>query len=144
LELEGCNSIFGDKVAILDGAKMTNLLHWQIAFQRLDLKYTWAISRNATDFKVNAFVTVSDGIHTGIGEAAPNVRYGESPELFEKVFEDLSLQGFQTLEGLARLLKATKSAQCSSVWHRIGLCTLSMCSKADNCRRLFWACSAGA
>lgn len=84
---------------------MATGLKWTIRFHRLDLKYTWAISRNATDFKINAFVTVTDGTHTGIGEAAPNVRYGESPELFEKTFAELNLQGFENLGGLASHLK---------------------------------------
>ena len=84
---------------------MTNQLRWQIEFHRLDLKYTWAISRNSTDFKINAFVTVSDGTHIGIGEAAPNVRYGESPELFEKIFKSFTLEGFKTLQEFALALK---------------------------------------
>ncbi len=85
-------------------------LHWKIEFLRLDLKYTWAISRNATDFKINAFVTVSDGTHRGIGEAAPNVRYGESPELFETVFSNLNLTGFKNLSGLADSIKTVPNS----------------------------------
>ncbi|HAR20836.1 MAG TPA: dipeptide epimerase [Cytophagales bacterium] len=79
---------------------------FHIAFHRLDLKYTWAISRNATDFKLNGFVTVSDGTYTGIGEAAPNVRYGETPESFQTWFDSLTLLGIQNLEELAQTLKA--------------------------------------
>lgn len=63
------------------------MLNWSIELKRLDLKYTWAISRNASTYKINAFVSVYDGIYSGIGEAAPNVRYGESPEQFLKEFE---------------------------------------------------------
>ena len=80
-------------------------LKFTLEFHRLDLKYTWAISRNSTDFKINAFVKVTDGIHTGIGEAAPNVRYGENIELFEKVFTSLTLEGFETLPEFALALK---------------------------------------
>lgn len=46
----------------------------------LNLKHTWTISRNSSDFKNNVFVYLEkDGI-TGIGEAGPNVRYDETPE----------------------------------------------------------------
>ncbi len=80
-------------------------LRFHIVFHRLDLKYTWAISRNATDFKVNGFVIISDGTYTGVGEAAPNVRYGESVEKFQKVFDSLELSGFHALLELAEYLK---------------------------------------
>ncbi|HQQ86328.1 MAG TPA: dipeptide epimerase, partial [Candidatus Marinimicrobia bacterium] len=46
----------------------------------LKLKHTWTISRNSSDVKDNVFVYLEkDGI-TGIGEAAPNIRYDETPE----------------------------------------------------------------
>jgi len=46
----------------------------------LNLRHTWTISRNSSDVKNNVFVYLEkDGI-TGIGEAAPNVRYDETPE----------------------------------------------------------------
>lgn len=81
-------------------------LKWHIELQRLDLKYTWAISRNATDFKVNAFLSVSDGEHTGKGEAAPNVRYGETPENLVEAFTRFqSLQlPYETVEELNALM----------------------------------------
>lgn len=84
---------------------MANGLKWTISFHRLDLKYTWAIARNSTDYKINAFVTVSDGLNTGTGEAAPNVRYAESPELFEKIFPTLNLAEFENLPDLSTTLK---------------------------------------
>lgn len=47
---------------------------------KLELAHAWTISRNSSAFKQNVFVRLDcDGI-TGIGEAAPNVRYGETPE----------------------------------------------------------------
>lgn len=47
------------------------MLH--IAFQTLELtkKYPLAISRGTTSVTHNLFVTVSDGVHTGIGELSP-------------------------------------------------------------------------
>lgn len=56
------------------------MLRWSIEIIHLDLKYTWKISRNATDFKKNIIVSVTDGEFTGKGEGAPNVRYNESAE----------------------------------------------------------------
>jgi L-Ala-D/L-Glu epimerase len=46
--------------------------------RRLLLRHTWTIARNSSDFKDNVFVRVErDGV-VGWGEAAPNVRYGQS------------------------------------------------------------------
>jgi L-alanine-DL-glutamate epimerase-like enolase superfamily enzyme len=46
----------------------------------LNLKHTWTISRNSSDFKNNVFVYLEKDGLTGIGEAAPNIRYDETPE----------------------------------------------------------------
>jgi L-alanine-DL-glutamate epimerase-like enolase superfamily enzyme len=55
--------------------------HLSVSGKRLVLRHTWTISRNSSDFKENVFVRVErDGV-VGWGEAAPNVRYGESAEL---------------------------------------------------------------
>ena len=60
------------------GSAGSGLLDFKI--HRLNLKHTWTISRNSSDYKDNVFVRFQrDGI-TGWGEAAPNVRYGESAE----------------------------------------------------------------
>src|SRR5689334_17294470 len=56
------------------------MFSWSIEKKILELKYTWKISRNASDTKTNLFITVTDGIYIGHGEVAPNIRYGESPE----------------------------------------------------------------
>jgi L-alanine-DL-glutamate epimerase-like enolase superfamily enzyme len=51
-----------------------------VSIKRLTLRHTWTISRNSSDFKDNVFVRIErDGL-VGWGEAAPNVRYGESTE----------------------------------------------------------------
>ena len=69
-------------------------LNWSIELQKLDLKYTWAIARNSSDFKINAFIKVSDEKNAGIGEAAPNVRYNESPEKLLEIFNGLDFPKF--------------------------------------------------
>ena len=72
------------------------MINWTIETIILDLKYTWKISRNATDQKQNLIVVLSDGIHRGYGEAAPNIRYGETPELLTEQFRT-SNRLFKTL-----------------------------------------------
>lgn len=48
--------------------------------KRLMLTHTWTLSRNSSDFKDNVFVRVErDGV-VGWGEAAPNVRYGQTAD----------------------------------------------------------------
>jgi len=52
----------------------------EIKTKRLDLRHAWTIARNTSTFKEYAFIRLEkDGIF-GIGEAAHNVRYGESLE----------------------------------------------------------------
>lgn len=55
-------------------------MNWSIERLKLDLRYTWKISRNATDQKINLIVTTDDGVVSAKGEAAPNIRYDETPE----------------------------------------------------------------
>lgn len=51
-----------------------------IKTKRLDLRHAWTISRNTSTFKEYAFVRLEkDGVF-GLGEAAHNMRYGESLE----------------------------------------------------------------
>jgi L-Ala-D/L-Glu epimerase len=61
-----------------------------VSQKRLLLRHTWTISRNSSDFKDNVFVRLErDGV-TGWGEAAPNVRYGQSAEQTIAVLEKAS------------------------------------------------------
>lgn len=56
---------------------------------RLELKHTWTIARGSTDFKEYNFVELeAEGI-IGIGEAAHNVRYGESLESIREFLLEL-------------------------------------------------------
>ncbi|MBN2417325.1 dipeptide epimerase [bacterium] len=51
-----------------------------VKVRELKLVNTWTIARNSSDVKYNVFVRYEkDGV-IGIGEAAPNVRYDETPE----------------------------------------------------------------
>lgn len=90
--------------------------NWTIEEQHLELRYTWKISRNASDFKTNFIIRIADPNHYGIGEVAPNIRYGESPELIKEQFEKfLSVIPFQTasMEELQQHLN--KTAICNSL-----------------------------
>jgi len=84
------------------------MLAWSIEKKILELKYTWKISRNASDAKTNLFITITDGISKGTGEVAPNIRYGESAEQTLEQFDFFlksSLQDISSLEKLNQVLK---------------------------------------
>jgi L-alanine-DL-glutamate epimerase-like enolase superfamily enzyme len=58
--------------------------------RKLELRNTWTISRNSSSYKQNVFVKIEKDAITGYGEAAPNVRYGETPEMSEKIINQVS------------------------------------------------------
>lgn len=81
--------------------------HWSIEPLILELKFTWAISRNSSTSKTNYLVKYSrDGI-TGIGEVAPNIRYGEDAELIRSQWQQMKKilpSGIPDLEEVSALL----------------------------------------
>lgn len=79
------------------------MLRWHIESKPLHLKYTWKISRNSSDVKTNLFIRVADKRHVGIGEAAPNIRYGESAENLTDQFESLVDSGLELIRSLEDL-----------------------------------------
>lgn len=79
------------------------MLVWSITPLVLPLRYIWKISRNASTTKTNLLVrVVADGL-SGQGEAAPNVRYGETPELLQEQFATLQANGLNKIATLADL-----------------------------------------
>lgn len=54
---------------------------------KLNLKHTWTIARNSTNFKQNVIVRLEKDGKTGYGEAAPNTRYGETAESTVAIIE---------------------------------------------------------
>ncbi|WP_400191825.1 dipeptide epimerase [Hymenobacter sp. B81] len=91
------------------------MLHWSIESRELPLRFTWKISRNASDAKTNLLVRVADA-PTGPaawGEAAPNVRYGESPGLLLGQFAALQpeLSRVGSVAELGAVLAAARPAQ---------------------------------
>lgn len=93
------------------------MLLWTIDTCLLPLRYTWKISRNASDAKVNLLVGVRGGQqhpHAGWAEAAPNVRYGETPERLQAEFAALQAAGLSLIgseQELTSLLQAHPVAQ---------------------------------
>lgn len=61
---------------------------------RLDLKVNWKLSRNESSYKDNFIVQIIKDEKTGLGEIAPNIRYGEDPENIKQSFN--SLPDFKT------------------------------------------------
>lgn len=76
---------------------------WTIAPHLLPLRYTWKISRNASTSKTNLLLQVAGAGHQGLGEAAPNVRYGETLELLQAQFDLLQANGLDDVDSLAEL-----------------------------------------
>ena len=83
------------------------MIRWTIEKKKLELQYTWKISRNASDVKTNLFVRAEDGSHSGIGEVAPNIRYGESPEQTEDQFTRFLSSKPETIRTTAELIEST-------------------------------------
>ena len=78
----------------------------------LKLTHTWTISRNSSNEKKNGLVTlVADGV-SGYGEAAANVRYGQSWESGEAAFARVkkAVEGLSPWEHLVWLERAEKEA----------------------------------
>ncbi|RSK36253.1 dipeptide epimerase [Hymenobacter metallilatus] len=89
------------------------MLTWSITPLVLPLRYTWKISRNASTSKTNLLVQVTGGAWSGQGEAAPNVRYNESPEGLQQEFAQLQAAGLgecETLEELTIFLSQQQPA----------------------------------
>jgi L-alanine-DL-glutamate epimerase-like enolase superfamily enzyme len=82
---------------------------WTITAYELPLRFLWKIARNASATKTNLVVQASQAGTSGRGEAAPNVRYAESPALLQAQFADLLAHGLpavDTLPDLTALLAA--------------------------------------
>jgi L-alanine-DL-glutamate epimerase-like enolase superfamily enzyme len=76
---------------------------WTLTTHELPLSYLWKISRNASATKTNLVLQATQGDFIGRGEAAPNVRYDESPALLQAQFADLLAHGLAEAGTLADL-----------------------------------------
>lgn len=90
---------------------------WNLEKRHLPLMFTWKISRNSSDYKENFFVRFTHGSHEGLGEVAPNIRYGETPDRIEDDFlhfqSEMRTRQFSTLIEVHNFLK--KSSYCHSL-----------------------------
>ncbi len=82
------------------------MLTWSIEELQLTLKYSWKISRNQSSVKRNFIITVAEGEVSASGEVAPNIRYGETPELIASLFVFLPsiLSAVKTIQELTEEL----------------------------------------
>ena len=76
---------------------------WTLTAYELPLRYVWKISRNASTTKTNLVLRVAGQGRHGAGEAAPNVRYGESPELLQTQFAALQAADLEAVDSLKKL-----------------------------------------
>ena len=88
----------------------------KLVYKRIELplQFTWAIARNSSVAKTNFIVGLTDGTHTGWGEVAPNIRYGETPEQMEVLLDKLSRQDLEA-QGLASLLAALPACLAAGI-----------------------------
>lgn len=90
---------------------------WSLVPLTLPLRYVWKLSRNASSVKTNLLLRIAGQGQVGVGEAAPNVRYGETSELLQEQFDQLQrhgLGGVRTLPELDVLLAAHPVAHALS------------------------------
>ena len=69
----GCGTEFANR-------KSDGMTRFAVSTRRLTLRHTWTIARGSSDFKDNVFVRIERNGIVGWGEAAPHVRYSETPQ----------------------------------------------------------------
>lgn len=62
------------------------MITWQIEELNLPLTFSWRLSRGETTSKTNFIVKCILDDELGLGEVAPNMRFGESPEVIQEAF----------------------------------------------------------
>ncbi len=72
----------------------------ELALERivLPLAVEWKIARNTSVEKTNFILRLRDGERETLGEVAPNIRYGETPEIIEAEFAEfkaLAAKGYE-------------------------------------------------
>jgi L-alanine-DL-glutamate epimerase-like enolase superfamily enzyme len=79
----------------------------QITLEKVELplRVLWKISRNETQHKTNYYVCIEESGEKYYGEVAPNIRYGETPELIQQQFQELELTNITSFQELDDLLE---------------------------------------
>ncbi|MCX2738897.1 enolase C-terminal domain-like protein [Pontibacter anaerobius] len=81
------------------------MLKWHIEVLHLKLKHAATTAFGSGLTRVNFLVQVSDGEYSGFGEAAPDPRYGETPELLLQQYKVLLMAGLPQLQSMEELLQ---------------------------------------
>ncbi|GAB3820418.1 hypothetical protein GCM10028895_20500 [Pontibacter rugosus] len=81
------------------------MLTWRIEALHLKLKYTLKAAHAPASDKINFLVQVSDGTFNGFGEAAPDVRHGDTADLLLKQYKVLLLGGLAQVQSMDELLQ---------------------------------------
>ncbi|OKL39427.1 enolase C-terminal domain-like protein [Pontibacter flavimaris] len=81
------------------------MLKWHIEVLHLKLKHTSSFVPGTQATRVNFLVQVSDGEFSGFGEAAPDARYGETPELLLQQYKVLLMGGMPQMQSMEELLQ---------------------------------------
>ena len=88
-----------------------------ISSLKLDLSVPWKLSRNESLFKNNFIITLRELGFITQSEVAPNIRYGETPEIIISEFEEFKTLPGSFLERLdARSWKHSLRFALESVW----------------------------
>ncbi|WP_375417326.1 dipeptide epimerase [uncultured Hymenobacter sp.] len=78
-------------------------MSWTLTTYELPLRYVWKIARGAASTKTNLVVALHRQGRAGRGEAAPNLRYGETPAALQAEFAALQAAGLDQVGSLAAL-----------------------------------------
>ncbi|MDX5482555.1 MAG: hypothetical protein LPK07_12820 [Hymenobacteraceae bacterium] len=81
------------------------MLTWRIEALHLKLKHPRNTAAGALPEKTNFLVQVADGTYSGFGEAAPSIRFGETPELLLKQYQVLLMAGLPGVGSMEELLQ---------------------------------------
>jgi L-alanine-DL-glutamate epimerase-like enolase superfamily enzyme len=65
-------------------------IEFQIQLIELPLRFEWKLSRNSSISKTNGIITAKYLNYEGLGEAAPNIRYEETPSRLINEFKSIS------------------------------------------------------
>ncbi|MBC5993444.1 enolase C-terminal domain-like protein [Pontibacter cellulosilyticus] len=81
------------------------MLTWHIEALHLTLKYNTKVAGCSGQERINFLVQVSDGTLNGFGEAAPQLRFGETPELLLQQYKVLLMAGLAQVKDMDDLLQ---------------------------------------
>ncbi|GAB3193718.1 L-alanine-DL-glutamate epimerase-like enolase superfamily enzyme [Pontibacter aydingkolensis] len=81
------------------------MLTWHIEALHLTLKYKMKTAGCSGQERINFLVQVSDGNFNGFGEAAPQLRFAETPELLLQQYQVLLMAGLAQVKSMDDLLQ---------------------------------------